>query len=185
MAGRDPAAKRLTRAIAHSKRRRNWAQGLAAFVGAPVSDNRDWTNRTVRAAHASAALTLRDVPSDEPLRKAFEAFGLDPADPWNWRLLLYHVVRTHGRLASRRPGPEPKRDWRLLLMHARQIDPSAQLSNTDPRGTLSDAELAKALQKKFPDVYKGKKQATVQKYLRLARGNFEREVVAQQSERRR
>jgi hypothetical protein len=45
----------------------------------------DYSNKRVREIHANVALTLPGRSTDSPLQKAFDAFGLDLSDPFNWR----------------------------------------------------------------------------------------------------
>jgi hypothetical protein len=46
-----------------------------------------------RALHANKALTLSR--SDDALKKAFEVFGLDARDPYDWRTLLTYFAEAH------------------------------------------------------------------------------------------
>src|SRR6266849_9401211 len=137
MARKNPAAMRLKQAkgIAERIARHNYAQRLAAFL--EPSPKIDWSDQKTRAAHASAALTLREVPPDEPLRKAFKAFGLDPANPWNWRLLLDLLVGTHAEFAPRAGRPPTRNSVALVQLLARH-------------GNRPDAELAALVKKQLP-----------------------------------
>jgi hypothetical protein len=49
-----------------------------------------------RGFEASKATTLSPaVDADYLLRKAFQKFDLDPANPWAWRTLLYLLAKLH------------------------------------------------------------------------------------------
>jgi hypothetical protein len=64
----------------------------------------DWNNLAQRAAGAHVALRLSDDELDEPIRKAFAAFGYDPLNPFHWR----PIVR----------GPTPLVSESRMIRHA-------------------------------------------------------------------
>jgi phosphoglycolate phosphatase-like HAD superfamily hydrolase len=63
------------------------------------ADPDQWSDIGERSRVANQALTLSDVMNalldDGPVRRAFKAFGLDPADPRHWRTLIDAFARAH------------------------------------------------------------------------------------------
>jgi hypothetical protein len=106
VSNKDSASKRLRREI---KRVRN---PLRIALRRPPDV--DWTDRRLREAAANKALTLGDTPSDNSLRKAFEQFGLDPRDPFDWRSLLDSFADAHFARVSGAPPKWDKDSWQLF-----------------------------------------------------------------------
>jgi hypothetical protein len=72
----------------------------------------------------AAEAELLGYPLSEPLKKAFQTFGLDPGRPLAWRLLLYIFADTHfGSHPSRRGAPKKwtNRRWCDLLSDLNQL----------------------------------------------------------------
>jgi hypothetical protein len=59
---------------------------------------------TRRACAAHEALSLDDL--DLPLKKAFEAFALDPGNPFHWRKLIAYFADVHFGPRQSRRGPQ-------------------------------------------------------------------------------
>jgi hypothetical protein len=55
----------------------------------------DWNDPAQRALGAHEALLLNLGELDEPIRKAFDAFGYDPLNPFHWRKLIWHFANAH------------------------------------------------------------------------------------------
>jgi len=55
----------------------------------------DWNDPAQRALRAHEALLLNLGELDEPIRKAFDAFGYDPLNPFHWRKLIWHFASAH------------------------------------------------------------------------------------------
>jgi len=92
---RDSAAQRL-RALAEKSKglpslpRQLEAEGVRIGM---LSQPQDWSNQLER--EAAANLALRIAKPEVALKKAFEQFGLDPDDPFNWHLLLNYFAESH------------------------------------------------------------------------------------------
>ena len=87
---RDSLRKRLARAIDRVRK----PNPLLALLRVPEPTiELDYSDKRVRGIAADVALTLGTGPSDAPLREAFEKFGLDPRDPFDWQRLLWEIAR--------------------------------------------------------------------------------------------
>jgi hypothetical protein len=68
----------------------------------------DWNDPAQHALGAHEALLLNLGELDEPIRKAFDAFGYDPLNPFHWRKLIcispMHIFRPLLRKALQRNG---------------------------------------------------------------------------------
>jgi len=151
---KDSASKRLRREI---ERARNPNPLRAALRRPP---DVDWTNRRLREVAANKALTLGDTPGDSSLRKAFEQFGLDPRDPFDWRSLLDSFADAH--FAGVRGAP-PKWDedsWQLFQDRvAIAREDFAKIGYPKPSGQL----IAEWLHYKYYDQIT---PATIRQYLK-------------------
>jgi hypothetical protein len=154
---KDSASKRLRREIV---RARNPNPLRAALRRPPEVD---WTDRRLRQAAANIALTLGDIPGDSSLRKAFEQFGLDPRDPFDWRSLLDSLVDVHFDEPARVLGAPPKwnRDsWQLFQDRIADARESfAKIGYPKPSGVL----IAEWLHYKY---YGQITPATIRQYLK-------------------
>jgi hypothetical protein len=126
----------------------------------PIDRGFDWQGQ--RAAVANRATTLgpdfenaykivRDAgmlgdppamppePSDEAaLHRAFKAHGLDPADPWNWRILTERLAR----VLYPDPGPSRgKREKSARLVEA--LRPIVQIMWKENNSAIANAFLKK------------------------------------------
>ena len=113
---RDSASERLKRTMENWKKPLDERQSLIAlgrkYGLLPEPAIIDWNDPARRAAGAVQALLLTSGDSDELLRKAFDAFGLDPANPFNWRALLWAFAHAH--FAPPRKKGAPKQ-WEVKL----------------------------------------------------------------------
>ena len=130
----------------------------------------DWTDERTRAPYANAILTLDGEPGHSPLRKAFQQFDLDSADPFNWRRLLESLAAIFFAPAPTGPrGARPKWDEhrRLLLKThvAMARKKLKRLANRhgDPQPT--DDLVADYLRYKWPDHYASISAASIRKYI--------------------
>jgi hypothetical protein len=92
----------------------------------------DWSKEAVWIAHAPDALNLNSGLHDEwdkAVRKAFKDFGLDPKNPYDWRILLSLYVSAHAR-RGRPPEWNSENLCKLLrqVSKARQKRPNAKAS---------------------------------------------------------
>jgi hypothetical protein len=92
MPERASASQLLSIFIKHEKLHKNSAR-LPGWPGLLSQPRIDWNLPVQRAIAAHQALTL--VQSDRPLKKAFEAFGLDPRNPFEWPKLLGYFAAAH------------------------------------------------------------------------------------------
>jgi hypothetical protein len=74
-----------------------------------MSEAKQWNDVGKRSSTANSALTFSHnvLADNEPLKRAFEAFNLEPEDPRHWRLLLDTLVDAHFRKG--RPGGRPQK----------------------------------------------------------------------------
>jgi hypothetical protein len=80
----------------------------------------DYSDERTREIGANIALALSDDPIDASLRQAFNKFGLDPSNPWNWRYLLDTFADIHFSTdapPAPRRGPRRKWDFDLFDRH--------------------------------------------------------------------
>jgi hypothetical protein len=109
---KDTPSRRLAEAIKYENWWRTWRGSLfdlgKMWEHDPVPGmeaDRAYARRLHRLSHkndeddnsllADVALQIDGAPA--PLRRAFEAFGFDPNDPWSWRQLLIILADTHFR----------------------------------------------------------------------------------------
>jgi hypothetical protein len=133
------------------------------------ADPPDWTDNRVREAHANAVLSLFDIPADAPVRKAFQAFGLDPIDPFNWRLLLMGLAAIFFARAARPRGARPKwNEHRRMLFETdvararKRVKEIFKRHGAPPPG---DDDVAAYLKHKLPDRYGSITDASIRKYI--------------------
>ena len=106
------------------------------------------------------------LPIAEPIRKAFNEFGLNPANPFAWRLLMYALAEVHfGTHKSAAGAPKVWDDarWCRLLSDLNQIqERKPEASETELCGDLiKDRE--------FKDRYAQFKAGTIRRNLQHAR----------------
>jgi hypothetical protein len=129
----------------------------------------DWSDKRVRGAYANVALTLDGEPAHSSLRTAFQEFGLDPVDPFNWRRLLTGLAAIFFAPVPTRPrGARPKWDeprrmvFKTDVARARkQLKESAKKLGERPP---TDDDVAAYLHVKWPDRYPWD-AATIRKYI--------------------
>src|SRR5262249_28919101 len=68
----------------------------------------DWNDPAQRALGAHEALLLNPGELEEPIRKAFDAFGYDPLNPFHWRKLIWHFANAHFPPPPKKRGPPTK-----------------------------------------------------------------------------
>jgi hypothetical protein len=93
MAGqRDLARKRLEQLIEFGERwyPAPWEE-TAFALEQEGKDGSIWNDPRNRTCAAERAVSLPSAEADEPLRRAFEAFGLDPRNPFHWRRLAWYL----------------------------------------------------------------------------------------------
>ena len=110
---RDSAAQRLKRLIAEEKQRRRALVVLdnPLFKGAGMLGADPLWNR---ARELNTALRITD--SETALKKAFEAFGLDPDIPENWHRLVCYLADSHFGLKRAGSPIQWTRDKQVQLL---------------------------------------------------------------------
>jgi hypothetical protein len=152
---------------------------LAESIKAPRFASRpiDWTAcpPELRASEANRATTLGpavcDRPDDAVIRKALDAFGLDPANPWNWRLLLFYFADAHFGMCE----TDRKRwDWsESQLIDLRQRIQSEEWA---AGAKLNDSEAARRLRAKPEYGYQRITEGALRKKIGEARRRWDSEV---------
>jgi hypothetical protein len=124
----------------------------------------DWNNRALRAECAHEALLLNLGELDEPIRKAFDAFGYDPLNPFHWRTLIWHFAYAHFPPPRKKGAPTKWDDvrWCKLLSDFGEVKASS-------RPNASDNEVCINIKKRFAQRYATVKAATLRKNLQYAR----------------
>jgi hypothetical protein len=111
----------------------------------------DYTNETLRAFAANIALSLDERLSDSAfIKQAFEKFGLDPLNPFNWHRLLGYFARAHFE-PGRRGRPKETKKWkdhRLLALAYGYIT----IKNEKPR--WSQQQICREIKKRWPQGFK-------------------------------
>ena len=109
-------------------------------------------------------------PARSPLRQALQKFELDPADPFNWRLLLARLATTFFAPAPVRPrGARPKWDEpRRMLFETDVARARKRLKIVAKRDGLpppADEDVAAYLHHFFRDRYGSIGEASIRKYI--------------------
>ena len=129
---RDSASEQLKRTMENWKKPLDERQSLIAldrkYGLLPEPAIIDWNDPARRAAGAVQALLLTSGDSDELLRKAFDAFGLDPANPFNWRALLWAFAHAHFAPPRKKGAPKQWDDgkWCRLLSNFGEVKASSR-----------------------------------------------------------
>jgi hypothetical protein len=114
------------------------------------------------------AFALSDSAIDAPVRKAFNAFGLDPIQPGNWRKLLDHLARIHFSTDAPRGAP-PKWDERRRKVFefdvARARKHVRAIWRKHGSAPPTDEDFASYLIHYFPDRYESIQPGTLRKYI--------------------
>jgi hypothetical protein len=163
---RDSLRKRLARAIERVRK----PHPLLALLGVrEPTIELDYSDQRTRAIHATLALTLPDRHTDSPLQKAFDAFGLDPNDPHNWRRLLDEFANIlFGEPARGRGHPvkwdEARRSqFEIDAAEARQRLRKIAAEHGLPPPTNED--IAEYLRWKWPERYASFNWQTLRRYI--------------------
>jgi hypothetical protein len=166
---RDSASERLKKSIEAEKNPLPPELSLIAlgreFGMIPEAPQIDWNDPAQRALGTHEALLLNLGELDEPIRKAFDAFGYDPLNPFHWRKLIWHFANAHFS-PPRKKGPPTKWDdgrWCQLLSDFGEVKASSSRPNA------SDNEVCINIKKRFPQRYATVKAATLRKNLQYAR----------------
>jgi hypothetical protein len=155
VAKKDAASKRLAEAIAQHQ----GAKAIRALV-----PKLNWKDKKMRERIADEALTLSGSPFDAPLRTAFQAFDLDPEDPYSWRILLMVLAATH--FEPRPKGRKPEwDDHRRLLLKTDKARARRSYKQHDWPGEPTGDDIAAWLQYFIPDRYGSIDTGTLRKYL--------------------
>jgi hypothetical protein len=123
----------------------------------------DWNDPAQRAACAHEALLLNLGELDEPLRKAFDAFGYDPLNPFDWRKLIWYFAFAHFPPARKKGAPTKWDDgrWCQLLSDFGEVKAS--------RPKASDNEVCINIKKRFAQRYARETAGTLRRNLQYAR----------------
>jgi hypothetical protein len=162
---RKTAAKRLRQEIERVRTSRPVSRQWRKVARLP---DPDWTDKRIRGTYANAVLTLDAEPAHSPLRKAFQNFDLDPADPFNWRLLLTGLAEIFFAPALPRGprGARPKWDEpRRLLFKTHVAMARKQLLNRHGQLPPTDEDVADYLHLTWPDQYGFIAIGTIRKYI--------------------
>jgi hypothetical protein len=132
----------------------------------------DWNDPAQRALGAHEALLLNLGELDEPIRKAFDAFGYDPLNPFHWRKLISHFANAHFppllRKALQRNG--------TMLDGASYCLTSAEVKASRPNA--SDNEVCINVKKRFRQRYETVEAATLRRNLQYARDPSRNGILA-------
>jgi hypothetical protein len=132
----------------------------------------DWNDPAQRALGAHEALRLLDE-LDEPIRKAFDAFGYDPLNPFHWRKLIWHFAYAHFPV-PRKKGASKKWDdtrWCKLLSDFGAVKASS-------RPTASETEICNHIKTRFGKRYPTITATTLRKNLQYARNPSRNGILA-------
>jgi hypothetical protein len=123
----------------------------------------DWNDRTLRALCAHEALLLNLGKLDEPIRKAFAAFGYNPLNPFDWRMLVWHFAFAHFP-PPRKKGKKKWNDdrWCKLLSDFGEVKASS-------RANAPDSEVCINIKKRFANRYPTETAGTLRRNLQYAR----------------
>jgi len=131
----------------------------------------DWNDPAQRALGAREALRLLDE-LDEPIRKAFVAFGYNPDNPFHWRMLLWHFASAHFS-PSRKKGRQKEwtdARWCQLLSDFGEVKAS--------HPNASETQICNDIKKRFRDRYSSVTATTLRKNLQYARNPSRNGIVA-------
>jgi hypothetical protein len=125
---------------AHSKRLELWIQYLNTgerkrgalpdlqypeSLGEPIRGVlKDWRLETSHRLKERAGSILFKEPIPEPIRRAFDKFGLNPSNPFAWRLLIFIFAEVHfgsHRSAAGAPTKWTGKRWCDLLSDFNQM----------------------------------------------------------------
>jgi hypothetical protein len=133
----------------------------------------DWNDPAQHARGAHEALRPDLDEFEEPIRKAFDAFGYDPLDPFHWRKLLLAFAYAHF-LPPRKGGAPKKWDdvrWCKLLSDFGEVKASS-------RPNASDTEVCINIKKAFAQRYARENAGTLRRNLQYARDPSRNGILA-------
>ena len=166
---RDLASKRLEQLIEFEHRYGGpihqyfepW-EATAFALEQEASDVSIWQNPQARFFAADAALKLTGAEYNEPIRKAFDTFGLDPRNPFHWRKLLWYLAQAFfGKPDLGRPKTWGSDRWCRLLQHFHKV------STSNPH--LTEQTVCQLVKNRFDEEYRGVKTRTILRNLQYAR----------------
>jgi hypothetical protein len=133
----------------------------------------DWNDPAQRALGAHEALRLLDE-LDEPIRKAFAAFGYNPDNPFHWHRLLWHFAYAHYPLRRKKRASKKWDDarWCKLLSDFGAVKASS-------RPEASDSEVCINIKKRFANRYPTEVPGTLRRNLQYARDPSRNGMLAQ------
>src|SRR5262249_16462340 len=162
---RDSASERLKKSIEHAKgpSKLSLIELGREFGLAAPQRKIDWNDRALRAHCAHEALLLNPGELDEPIRKAFAAFGYDPLNPFDWRLLLGHFAFAHFPPPRNKGAPTKWDDdrWCQLLSDFGEVKAS--------RPKASDSQVCINIKRRFANRYPTEDPRTLRRNLQYAR----------------
>ena len=169
MSKKDGATRRLTRTIEGIKKLRELRSSSPAFDHDIDFDR--LLNFDDPDSHATVARAALQIDPEErwtqPLRAAFNAFGLDPRNPFHWRKLLIYFAEAH---FGKPPPGGRSRGWTDEKLSQLLMD-FAQLKRANPG--KNDSDICDALRKdkdgKFDGRYKNIDKKTIRRKLQDAR----------------
>lgn len=117
----------------------------AAFPAEARFTSANWDDAETHAAAAHGALTIDD--QDTAIRKAFETFGLDPKNPFDWRRLFAYFADAHfGAAHKGRGAPEFWTDRRLCQLLADFHQVKSRRTRVPGSKNVSDEDICGFLQ---------------------------------------
>jgi hypothetical protein len=162
---RDSASERLKKSIERAKgpSKLSLIELGREFGLAAPQRKIDWNDPAQRAACAHEALLLNMGELDEPIRKAFGAFGYNPLNPFDWRMLVWHFAFAHFP-PPRKKGKKKWNDdrWCKLLSDFGEVKASS-------RANASDSEVCINIKKRFANRYPTGTADTLRRNLQYAR----------------
>jgi hypothetical protein len=154
----------------------------AAYEAAQEFKETDWDDVAQRSLAAHYALGLDDL--DQPLKKAFQAFGLDPRNPFHWRKLLAYLADVHFGPRQPRRGRDTLWSDDRLCQLLQDFDQIRRQRALVPGSKVSDIEVCKWLKRHstLGKTYAGLDAKTLLRNLQRARNPEEncrlRELVS-------
>lgn len=115
-------------------------------------DPHQWDEVATRSLAANSVLTLgvNALLDNEPLKRAFEAFDLEPADPRHWRFLLNEFARAHFSKGKEGAPQKWTRERKAKLSeHLKMV----YLTQSHMGGDLGTPKIAVCIKKALPEVY--------------------------------
>jgi hypothetical protein len=110
-------------------------------------DEPDWDDSWTREIAADSALTLRkESPLYRPVAAVFASAGLDPKNPFHWRLLFECFCWVHSR-----PQGKPGRPTKWSQNYSQLQRDFASVRMDKP--AISNVEVCRRMKKRFPERY--------------------------------